>query len=183
MTRESRCFVLLLALLLLSASLAFAQDTSGAKPKRARTPEDYKSRTLKELSAKEQAATGSETENRTDKEETLRVRADTLPSAVRVGYTGLKRPLPLVKKELLLQWARLYAGAMESYTVPYESEMLFNENGVGYWLPVRKRSLPDFERSLKRGDEVDLYLIRLGAVRVSQGWEPLLLVESFRKPE
>ena len=37
-------------------------------------------------------------------------------------------------------------------------------------------------RELKRGAGVDLYLIRLGAAKTNDGWEPLLLVESFRKP-
>ena len=185
MTRESSCFVfsLTLLLLLLGASLAFGQGTLGAKPKWARMPGDYQPRTLREISEKELDAPGSQTEQRTDKEESLRVRSDILPSRVRASYTGLTRPLPIVKKELLFQWARLYAGAMETYTVPYESELLFRENGVGYWLAVRKKALPDFVRALKRGDEVDLYLIRLGAARVSEGWESLLLVESFQKPK
>jgi hypothetical protein len=36
------------------------------------------------------------------------------------------------------QWARIYAGSMEHYTEPYQSEMLFIEGGKRYWLAVPK---------------------------------------------
>lgn len=114
------------------------------------------------------------------------VHGDILPSRVRVTYTGSSRPLPEIKKEVLRQWARLYAGAPEHYTRPYETEMLFIENGIEHWLAVRKQSLPHFGQELKQGGGVDLYLIRVGAARASDtapdAWESMLLIESFRKP-
>ena len=60
--------------------------------------------------------------------------------------------------------------------------MLFNEGGTDYWLAVRKEALPRYERELKKGDAVDLYLIRVGAAKTSGGWEPVLLIENVRKP-
>lgn len=177
MKRKSS-FVVLLLTLLIGGSLAYGQGSLGAKPKRARTPDDYKPRTLKELAAK-----GSDAESRGNKEETMVVHADILPSKLRVTYAGSSRPLPHIKKEVLRQWARLYAGSPESYTEPYETEMLFNENGAEYWLAVRKKSLPQFERELKKGEAVELYLIRVGAAKTPGGWEPMLLIESFQKPD
>ncbi|HYG10514.1 MAG TPA: hypothetical protein VD835_11240 [Pyrinomonadaceae bacterium] len=177
MKRKSS-FVVLLLTLLIGGSLAYAQGSLGSKPKRARTPDDYKPRTLKEVAAK-----GSDAESRGNKKETMVVHADILPSRVRVTYAGSARPLPHIKKEVLRQWARLYAGAPEGYTEPYETEILFNENGAEYWLAVRKKSLPQFERELKKGEAVELYLIRVGAGRTPGGWEPMLLVESFQKPD
>lgn len=176
MRRKSAHFVLLLALLL-GGNLAYGQDGLGPRPKKARTPDDYKPRTLKEVAAK-----GSDAESRGNKEETLIVHADILPSRVRVTYTGSARPLPQTKKEVLRQWARLYAGSPEFYTRPYETEMLFTEDGAEYWLAVRKESLPRLERELKKGEAVDLYLIRVGAAKAPGGWESMLLVESFQKP-
>ena len=177
MKRKSSHFVLLVALAL-GGDAAYGQDTLGPRPKRARTADDYKLRTLKEVAA----AKGSDAKSLGNKEETMIVHADILPSRVRVTYAGSARPLPQIKKEVLRQWARLYAGFPEGFTRPYETEMLFNEGGAEYWLAVRKGSLPHFERELKKGEAVDLYLIRVGAARASGGWELMLLVESFRKP-
>ena len=177
MKSKSSHFVLLTALLL-GCNLAYGQDSLGARPKKARTPDDYKPRTLKEV-----VAEGAGAESRGNKEETMRVHGDIFPSRVRAAYTGTARPLPQIKKEVLRQWARLYAGSPEGYTEPYETEMLFTEGGAEYWLAVRKKSLPQFEQELKRGEAVDLYLIRLGAARTSGEWESMLLVESFQKPK
>jgi len=177
MKRKSSYVVLLLALLL-GGNFAYGQDSLGPKPKKPRTADDYKPRTLKEVAAK-----GSDAQSRGNKEETMIVHPDILPSRVRVRYTGSARPLPQNKKEVLRQWARLYAGSPEGYTEPYETELLFTENGAEYWLAVRTKSLPQFERELKQGDEVELYLIRVGAAKTSDEWELMLLVESFKKPK
>lgn len=177
MKRRSSHFVLLLALLL-GGNPAYGQDTLGPRPKKPRTPDDYKPRTLKEVGAQ-----GSDAKSRGNKEETMIVHADILPSRVRATYTGSARPLPRIKKEVLRQWARLYAGFPEGYTEHYETEMLFTEEGAEHWLAVRKESLPRFERELKKGEAVDLYLIRVGAARASDGWELMLLIESYRKPK
>jgi hypothetical protein len=169
--------VVLLLVLLLGGNLVYGQDSLGPKPKKPRTPDDYKPRTLKEV-----AAEGSGAESRGNKEETMTVYADILPSRVRAMRTGSVRPLPQIKKEVLRQWARLYAGSPEGYTEPYETEMLFVESGVEYWLAVKKKALPQLEREFKTGEAVNLYLIRVGAAKVSDEWELMLLVESFNKP-
>lgn len=176
MLHNPSCTVLLLALLL-SGSFVYGQAPSEAKPKKPRTPEDYKPRTLKEV------ALTADAERRGNKEETMIVYADILPSRVRVTYLGTKRLLPDLKKEVLRQWARLYAGAMESYTQAYEMEMLFLQDGTQHWLTIRKGLLPRLEQALKKGEAVDLSLIRLGAVKTPDGWELLLLVENFQKPD
>jgi hypothetical protein len=181
MKRKSFHSVLLVALLLV-CNLSYGQDSLGPQPKRARTPEDYKPRTLKEVSAVGAGAEGVVAGGLGDKRETMVVHGDIFPSRVRAKYTGSKRAFPRHKKEVLRQWARLYAGVPEGYTAPYETEMLFREDGAEYWLAVRKEALPRFGRELKRGGAVDLYLIRVGAAKSSDAWEPVLLVESFRKP-
>ena len=67
--------------------------------------------------------------------------------------------------------------------MPYESEFFFKDKGIGYWLAVRKGSVPQLEKELKEGDEVDLFFVRLGGAVYDKKWESLLLVESFQKPE
>ena len=174
---EPFCLVLFLALML-GLGPAYGQGRLGAKPKTARTPDDYQPRTLKEVVGEASGA-----EMRRDKQDRMIVHGDILPSRVRVTYKGSARPLPPIKQEVLRQWARLYAGSPEHYTAPYETEMLFTEDGAAHWLAVKKKLLPQFEEGLKEGEAVDLYVIRLGGVRTDGKWGPVLLVETFARPK
>ena len=152
------------------------QDSLGAGPKKPRTPDDYKPRTLKAIAA------ASEAESGRDKNAAEVVLGDLFPSRVRVNYKGSARPLPQSRKDVIARWARRYAGDATHYTAPYETEMLFNEDGTGHWLAVNKRLLPRFEKELKEGEAIDLYVIRLGGIRTEGEWEWVLLIESFAKP-
>jgi hypothetical protein len=173
MKAQPSCIVLLLALLI-GVSVGVGQEPAGRK--RARTEADYQARTLKEV-----VKTSGDTESRGDKKDTFKVYGDFLPSRVRATYTGSSRPLPQKKKDVLLQWARLYAGYPEGFTAPYQTEMLFVEKGVKYWLSVRQEDLPRYQEEMKKGDAIDLFLLRLGAARISRRWESMILVENFQK--
>jgi len=94
---------------------------------------------------------------------------------------GKTRRIPKLKSEVIRQWARLYAGAIEHYTQPYQSEMLFSENGASYWLGVKKNSALSAKSQFKKGDVLDLYLIRLGATISNDDFDWALLVEDVRK--
>jgi hypothetical protein len=61
--------------------------------------------------------------------------------------------------------------------------MLFLEGEKKYWLAVRDDALARIRNELKQGEEVDLYLIRVGAAKVAEEWELMLLVENFRTIE
>lgn len=164
-----------LVLIALTFTLASAQDPTGPLPKRARTPEDYQPRTLKELAAK-----SSSSDSRGNKMETMIVDPDFSPSRVRVTYANLTRRIPELNKEVINQWARLYAGALDTYK-PYEVDVLFTENGSKYWLTFKKDKLELFWNAMKKDEPFDLFLIRMGAARNSKGdWEPVLLVENFK---
>ncbi|MBA3322717.1 MAG: hypothetical protein H0T45_14885 [Pyrinomonadaceae bacterium] len=173
-------YLVLFLVLILSSDLACGQGSLGAMPKKARTLDDYKHRTLIEI-----AAAGSDVVSPRDREDkdTTVVSGDILPSRVRVTYKGFVRPLPQSKKDVILRWARQYAGDPAHYTVPYETEMLFIEDGVDHWLTVKKSSLPHFKEELKEGEAVDLYVIRLGGIKSSDKWGWVLLVETFVKPK
>lgn len=164
--------LVLVLLLLVSGNAAFGQDSLGPHPKKPRTADDYKPRTLKEV------IDAPETDSRGNKLETMLIYADIFPSRVSVTLAGSSRTLPQLKKEVLRQWARLYAGVPEGYTDPYETEMLFAQDGNDYWLAIRKDLLPHFKQVLRAGDAVDLNLIRVGSAKLSEAWEPVLLVES-----
>ena len=169
-------FVLLLACAL-GAGPSDGQDKLGARPKKPRTPADYKPRTLQEIAA------ASEAESRRDGEAAEVLLGDLFPSRVRVIYKGSARPLPQNKKDVIARWARQYAGDPLHYTVPYETEMLFTEAGAGHWLVVNKKLLPRFAAELKEGEAIDLYVIRLGGIRTEGKWEWVLLVETFARPQ
>jgi hypothetical protein len=160
----------------LSSALAYGQGVIQAGNKTPRTLDDYQPRTLKEI-----VAMKPDPKDLRDKEDRLVVTADDLPSTVRVTYTGSTRSIPQFKKEAIRQWARLYAGSVEHYTEPYQSEMLFIEDGVGYWLDVQKNSRLA-AKELAKGETLNLYLVRVGAA-IGDKYDWTLLVEDFREPE
>jgi hypothetical protein len=164
-------FVLLLVMMSVGG-LAYGQDTQPG-PKKARTFEDYTPRSLKEIVTME-----PDPKSLRDKQDRLVITSNDLPSSVRVTYTGSTRPIPELKKQIIRQWARLYAGSIEHYTEPYQTEMLFLENGKGYWLAIKKDSPLLSKKKFRKGERLDLYLIRLGAVTVGRQYDWTLLVES-----
>jgi hypothetical protein len=164
-------------MLLLCGNLAFGQDASQPGNKKPRSLDDYQPRTLKEI-----AAMKADPKDLRDKQERLIVTAGVLPSMVQVTYTGTTRLMPQLKKESIRQWARLYAGSMEHYTEPYQTEMLFLEDGKPYWLAVQKNSALA-KRELRKGQALNLYLIRLGASIVGDKYDWTLLIEDFREAE
>ena len=154
-----------------------AQQTGAPGVKRPRTPEDYQAGTLKDLAAKI-----SSPDSRGNKMETMIVDPDLSPTRVRVTYAGLTRRTPELKAEVIRQWARLYAGAPETYK-PYEVDVLFTEDGKQYWLTFTKKKLTTFWDSKGSFKPVDLFLIRMGAGKTGDKWEPVFLVENFAKPK
>ena len=145
----------------------------GPRVKRPRVPADYQAGTLKEL-----AANAASSESRDNKEETMVVDPNISPTRVRATYAGLTARTPEDKAELIRQWARLYAGAPETYT-KYEVDVAFTENGIDYWLTFTKRTLESFEKE-NMSKPVDLFLIKMGAIKRGDKWVPVLLVESFQ---
>ena len=169
-------FALLLACAL-GANSSIGQDPLGARPKKPRTPDDYKPRTLKEIAA------ASEAQIHVGGAVAEVLLGDILASRVRVTYEGSAGPLPRRKKEIVASWARRYAGDPSHYTARYQTEMLFTEGGAGHRLAVNKELVPRLEKEVKEGDAIDLYVIRLGGIRTEDRWEWVLLVETFASPD
>jgi hypothetical protein len=165
------------AVLLISLSVAAsAQDPTGAHPKRARVPEDYKVGTLKELAAK-----GTSSESIGNKQETMVIDPDLSPTRVRATYAEFTARIPEAKAELIRQWANRYAGAPDTYTKNYEVDVAFTEQGDGYWLTFSKKTLDAFWKADVLKKPVDLFLIKMGAVKQGDKWTPVLLVQSFQE--
>jgi hypothetical protein len=169
-------FVLWMALMI-GGGMAYGEDNQ-AGPKKPRSFEDYTPRSLKAI-----AAMKPDPDSLRDKQDRLVVTADDLPSRARVTYGGATRPISQLKKEVISQWARLYAGSVEHYTETYQSEMLFVEDGLTYWLVISKDSPLLSKQGFKEGKPLDLYLIRLGAVIVGDKYDWTFLVEKSREAD
>jgi hypothetical protein len=165
-------FVVCLALL--AGGNFHQQRADDAGPKRARTLEDYRPATLKDLSLP-----GREVGGERAKHEGLLLDPNFAPSRVRVEYSASTRTLSAARKDLLSQWARLYAGNPDHYTQPYETEALFLENRENYWVAVPTRLLPLLQRDFKRGERVDLLLIRVGGSPTVGKWDWIFLIEDL----
>lgn len=156
------------------ASTVRLQEPTSPRPKRPRTPDDYQAGTLKDLAAK-----AASVDARGNKAETMVVDSDLSPTRVTAKYAGLTSRTPAAKAELIRQWARLYAGSLETYK-PYEVDVAFTENGNQYWLTFTQERLSAFWNSDSK-KPVDLFLIKMGAVKQDDKWVPVLLVESFQE--
>lgn len=165
-------------LLLVTVGAMVPAYTQGEK--KPRTEADYHWRTLRELTTLQPDYVAREPQSR-DANLRIVVHGDLLPSRVKVLYEGTTRPLVEKRKLVITEWANRFAGAPEFYTVPYQNEMLFTEDGQSYWLAVRKESVAQFEQELKKGEMVELFLIKLGNARIDDKLEPVLLVEKFGK--
>jgi len=95
----------------LSADLAYGQDSLPAVAKKARTLDDYKASTLKEI-----VAMDSDIQTRRDGETSGRKRDAILPFRVRVVYTASSRTISTTSKDTLQRWAQCCAGNPDHYT-------------------------------------------------------------------
>ena len=150
----------------------------GQGEKKPRTIDDYRPRTLRELrTLLPEAFRKALVERGGDsgtKDVAQIVHAEIFPSRVKVVYSGEKRELLESKRQVIKSWANQFAGAPEFYTAPYQTELLFTEDGKSYWLAVRKE-FP--EENWKKDEAFDLCVIKLGHARVGEDLEPVLLVE------
>lgn len=161
----------LFALLLVALSVTTVANSQGEK--KPRTTADYRPRTLSEL-------TTLQPDDVSD-DPAIVVHADLLPSRVKVVYEGATRPLPDIRKRVIAEWANQFAGAPDFYTKAYETEKVFVEDGKNYWLAVKQELLAQLAQNLKKGDRVELFLIKPGSTCVENKPEPVLLVERFEK--
>lgn len=170
---KTRLWLFTLLLSLAGVSLSYGQG-----PKKPRTIDDYRPRTLKELTTllpetfrSALVERGGDSGN---KDLRTIVHGELFPSRIKAVYSGEKRQLLDEKRNLIVSWANQFAGAPQFYTAPYQTELLFTEDGKNYWLAVRKE-FP--EENWKKNEAFDLCVIKLGHARIGDELEPVLLVE------
>ncbi len=82
-------------------------------------------------------------------------------SRVKVIYTGTSRKVSDQRKELISIWLKTLGKPKELLDL-FETEYLFTEDKVEYWLPVQKQVASYFGEELKKGDTVTLFVAWLG---------------------
>lgn len=135
----------------------------------------YLTRTLAEL-----VDDNSPKPNRPVEKIDLLISAKPFYSAVRVKYVGGSRPISDTKKMLIKTWQESL-GYDANVIKLFENEYLFKECEKEYWLPVQKPVASYFPKELAENDNITLYLMVVGGLKVSEKWEPVFLVNEFNK--
>ena len=139
--------------------------------------QDFKPRTLKDILKLDTREIEDSMQRNS-----LIMHADPLFSVVKVKYSGKNRPISPLKKDLLTNWAKTM-GHPEDYKTNYERDYMFYESGLDYWLPVQKKVSSYFLKELKEGDDIAIYLVRVGGVCIKKECDWLFLVEEYQKPK
>src|ERR1700752_327555 len=153
-------------LMLINFDAIAAQDTWGAYQPR-------KLRQIIELNSSQLSDTKSEI--------SFLLTADSFPSRVRVIYGGKSRTLTPETVKVIREWAK--ARKVDPDIVHlFEKELLFVEDSVEYWLPVQKQLVENFAHDWKAGEEVELFIIWIGAIKNSGKERWVFLVYEFLDP-
>jgi len=137
--------------------------------------ERYKPRTLSEIIREH-----SDPKVLQQKEGSMILTGNTVPSKVRVIYGGEARKISTGKKQHLDMLVTSF-NVDPKVIDQYGTEMLFIEGEDEHWLPVQARLIPFFEKEMKKGEEVILYAEWVGAKKISSKWEWIFIVQEFQK--
>lgn len=108
------------------------------------------------------------------------ITGDTRPTRVRVEYLGRSRRLSderLAVWENFLKSRRMNEGLVNLL----EKEWTFREGDQEYWLPVQQQVAAFFEKELKTGDSVDLFVSYIGGLSENGQFVPVIVVNEFNR--
>lgn len=134
--------------------------------------EIFKPRTLKEVI--------SITTKAVRPDDSMFLATNQLESKMPVTYTGKSRPILQARKDFISMWAGML-GHSKDYAELYQWEYLYKEGDDEYWLPTQAPITKYFDKELKEGDKMTLYLISIGAYRNQKNIDCVLLVEEYQK--
>jgi hypothetical protein len=132
----------------------------------------FKARTLKEVT--------SITTKAVRPDDTMFLATTLLESKVEVTFTGKSRPILAARKGFIFAWTGTF-GLQKDYAAHYETEYLYKEGKDEYWLATQAPITKYFDKELKPGDKMTLYLISIGAYRTDLDIDCVLLVEEYQK--
>ena len=132
----------------------------------------FKERTIKEVM--------SITKKAVRPDDSLFLATNELESKMRVTYTGQSRPILKARKDFIKTWVGTF-GQPKEYADLYEREFLYKEGDDEYWLATSNPITKYFDKELKPGDKMTLYLISIGAYRTGKDIDCVLLVEEYQR--
>ena len=135
--------------------------------------EIFKPRTLKEVI--------DSTTKAVKPEDAMFLAQNQFESKVEVVFTGKSRPLSKGRKSFIEIWFGMLRSEQKKLADLYVNEYLYKEGDVEHWLPTSTPITKYFDKELKPGDKMDLYLISIGAYRVDGDIDCVLLVEEYQK--
>src|SRR5262249_46453227 len=107
---------------------------------------------------------------------------DSFPSRVKVTYRGQSRSISPKRKEIISNWLTVtYPDRRDEYLKLWDTEFLFTETLIEYWLPVQSSLIQALQEELKKGDEVTLYVAWVGARKESGKVDWVFFVNEFEK--
>jgi hypothetical protein len=107
---------------------------------------------------------------------------DSFTSKVKVTYTGQSRSISPKRKEIISNWLTVtYPDRRDEYFKLLDTEFLFTETLIEYWLPVQNPLIQPLQEELKKGDGVTLYVSWIGARKESGKVDWIFLVNEFEK--
>lgn len=101
------------------------------------------------------------------------------PSLRSIQHLGSTRATSGRRLELIRLWLKTYEipdEAPEDYT----TELLFRENGLELWLPVRRTVIEELQSAAALGEGLTLYVVWVGALRAGVDIEWVFLVYGFQ---
>jgi hypothetical protein len=133
--------------------------------------EMFKPRTLKELTEL--------TKKAFKPDDTMYFATNQLETKAEVTFTGKSRPMTGPNKTFLSMWAGIL-GHPKEYVTAYEREFLYKEGDDEYWLPTQEPVTKYFDKELKPGDKMTIYLISIGAHGLGKDIDCVFLVEEYQ---
>ena len=111
-----------------------------------------------------------------------------LESKVDVTYTGQSRATIAGRKDFIRIWAKMLehpgttsGGTIDEYVALFDREYLYKVDDTEFWIATSKPITKYFDKELKPGDKMTLYLISIGAYRIKDRIDCVLLVEEYQK--
>ncbi len=101
------------------------------------------------------------------------------PSHPNIEYLESARTTSARRLELIRLW-------IETYEIPdeapedYTTELLFREDDLELWLPVRKSVIEELESTAAPGDTLTLYVVWVGALKARADIEWVFLVYGYQ---
>lgn len=107
-------------------------------------------------------------------------RATVQPYRTTSIYMNIIRKILPQRKELIERWGEAFNINPHIIQI-FQYEMLFLEDSTEYWLPVQNQLLPLFQKELKKGDKVDLFVMAIGTLTYPDKTDWVFIVNEFRK--